>query len=476
MIKKIFYPVLYIIPVLICLFSFSIKANCANVYALNTFLKAATLIGSEYLVARNGQTLNNSASENINDGELGSITVKPDYSSVIVDALGGQGPNLNDLNSIATDFDVSHMSQQELAKFNALLIGDDHLSGENILYKTCTVNGVTAYWAVNQAGQWIGDSIENIAVKFIPNTQTLSYNIDNVLTSNYDFKNLLYTKSCNFQVTDTSIYINAPITYAVNLTNKVYFYTENHLLYAVIPETYSDSLGHVNIVSNNGYVYSTDCHIEYDNDTKFVINNTTYIYGWVNTGSPYYGIHSNSNISSLNTIKGQIQARGYLGDVVYADIIDLNSDLGYKVQDTLDNVVPISDIYFAIQQLEDAINGLRTNQQGLTDGLTIGLDSNLMASIQQAITDAISNGLAITDNQQGGGSTENDDTNQGISIPPNFNNNIVTNVSNILGLPLQFVSMFSPIFKIFGSNIPLFGLWLFFPIVLIIGVVVWVLK
>ena len=465
-INHFLFNIILFLSVFFTVFSYVLtsSSHAADITALNTFLRAATLIGSEYLVSRNGKSLNNTASENINDGELGSITVKPDYSSVIVDALGGQGPNLNDLNSIATDFDVSHMSQEELTKFNALLLGDDHLSGENILYKTCTVNGVTAYWAVNQAGQWIGDSIENIAVKFIPKTQTLTNNINNVLNTDYDYKNLVYTK--NLQVNQTST------VWILDCDANVYFYTDSGYLYVVLPygAYQNDYFSDIRIISQGNVVYTGRATMMGDNSTKFTINNVQYQYGWVSANSNT--VNSQNAFSSLDAIKAQIAAHGYLGDVVYADIIDLNTDLGYQVQDTLDNVVPISDIYYAIQALEEAINGLRTDQQGFTDGLTIGLDSTLLATIQQAITDAITKGLAITDENSGGngGNGNEEEENYSTEIPVAYWPSFFPDL-----LPQDMFSMFQPIFDIVGSSYSMYSLWIIIPSILIFILILYII-
>ena len=301
-----------------------------------------------------------------------------------------------------------------------------------------------------------------------------------------DFSNLNVCFSDNFR-----FYSNYDFAvYSFDLSRKFLLYNSESVnsssAYQQIGVIYPDSFGDFTSFFSDGFGIGTSGsqyafdNISCDNPKYIDINGITYRYGTIR-------LHYNRGWSNLQTM---YKLNLHLNDVVsilqnydlYGNFVDsysYNFDNNTQLENILGKLTDRFCTTDDLAKLEELILQLPVVTDNTGSLVIDGAYQDILDRIDALVEDmkdfseAIEGELDYTVTPDPEPIEYND---QGIAIPPNFNNNMITNVSNIFGLPLQFIGIFSPIFRIFGSNIPLLNLWMFFPIILIIGIIIWVLK
>lgn len=170
---------------------------------------------------------------------------------------------------------------------------------------------------------------------------------------------------------------------------------------------------------------------------------------------------------------------------VYSLSPDIEAILQQLLGELKGHYVSTSDLEALVDSLSN--NGVITNDDVVIDGVTenvpvIDWSQDYIDTLQGIIEGILENSAVYDDVISDSNSVTPDPdpgteyNNQGITIPPGFDNGLFSNTFSVFNLPFNFFSIFEPIFYSFGSFAMMFGLFQFIPFALIVLVLIWVLK
>lgn len=473
----IFSIVIFFITLFSIFYISFIDSFCLESATLGGALYNSYLIGSEYFAARNGRNILNSNSVSTDITGISGINDGTAYTS-FGDALketffpNNNTINLQDLNSIAQQIDVSNLSAQQQSDLASSLSSDSNVSINDLDVYATSVGGFALYYALRHGtDEWAGNSYDNILCKMHGISAIEQENYTNKLDLEFPlpFDSYIYTnsytntfKGSNGKTSRQTLYFDNYIFLFTDGTSGTGYYVK-----ALAP--------HGSSISGSGlYTNSSNQHYPitgiswYGTPTSINVNGVLYDYGPIQYSPqtyPSYVLYSNTEFGSLSGVTD------YLGTKTISEIPPYNTELAdtsgvpYVVDDLDDLACSISDIYEIIDALRESILTIPINGQ---DSYSL-IDDTLSSTISDAISDAISKGLAITDYYyDGSGEEDDDDTKVDFPIAywPSFFPDL---------LPADMFSMFQPIFDIVGSTYSMYGLWILIPSILIFILILYIL-
>ena len=183
---KRFVHVVLILTFSAFLFFEVFKANIfgyvgAGSAALGSALYSSLGIASEYYVGRAGRNILNSNQTSTNIDNITGINdglYSSDYINAYASSVGISTPiDVNYILDNAKAVDFSNLSAQEAAQFAQLMTNDPNANNGAYAFKAFTLGGITLYYALNQAGEWVGNSYSNIVARFNSLTSSQSSDI-----------------------------------------------------------------------------------------------------------------------------------------------------------------------------------------------------------------------------------------------------------------------------------------------------------
>lgn len=475
--KIIFSIVLFVSTFFIIFTSLFYNGYCGSLVLGNTLLNSLGL-ATEYYLGRAGRNIKNSNQISTNISGVSGITdgtLSTDYISAYADSLNISTPiDIDYIIRASKTVDVTNLSAEDLATFTATLVNDPHANNGEFVFKAFTLGGVTLYYALNKAGEWVGNSYNNIISSYKPISSASLSNIHSSLNSNYS----------NSHTSVASKAFSLPMTYynntqygsvSINSPDTIFFYTVQNVLYCCIsastyisdgPADYSYKFqGHVNFYNQQGVQTINENFILIGGSRgrayTTTIDGLTYYYGPLNSDLSIYGYWgTNTNFGSLQEITSMI-SNDTIDSPYNTELIDSQS-LPYTVPDIDGYGGTIADIYPALDLLRQAILTIPS-----VDDLASALSDALEGSIEDVIDYIKSLTITVPDVL-----TEEDDPDDPWPSPPdNVPDWIVGIIPDLL--PDEMFGIFQPVFDIVGSANSMNSTFVIIPAILVVAFIVY---
>lgn len=476
--KIIFYIVLGILVILGAFHLAFTDSFCLATTTFETALWNSYNIASEYYCARAGRNIlgtqelstNINGVSGINDG-----TFSEAYGEVVSSASGGVPINVNNLISLAKEVDTSNMSLSQLNALSLKIANAPWNTNGSIIMKNIAFGGISLYFAVDQAGNWLGSSYDNIVAKFSDMTVSRATSIQDKASLRYPNLSINngYGSSMSFDGSGSAITSNGSIV----LSAPVYFYgryNNNHYNMAVL---FDSDIDITSLFVYGGYSIYDSAHDIYNtypiHSMGFSRRGTTSINGH----SYYYGditfsyINANGNLVTavypylpreFHSLQSGIEFytnRVNSNNTGYESEILDTSGVPYLVDDLGDFATTIGDLYPVIENLREVISTIPA-----IDELTSVISDQVKAVITEIIDGIKADALTIEE------TTSPDPGPIDPDVPDWFWPTFFPDL-----IPDDMFSMFQPVFDIVGENYSMYGVWIVIPSIIIFILILYIL-
>lgn len=454
-------------------FAFRSDSYCASSALIGQTLWNSYNIASEYYAARAGRNIINATETSTDLSGVSGISdgvASEDYSQIFSNNANFTAEYI--MQNIR-DVDVSELSLSEKAQLASIMAANNQ---SPYAYKAFTLGGITLYYAVDELGEWIGNSYDNIVCKFQSMTADKTTTTQQAATSLFGthIPTCLIGHNIGFTVhKDTNSQYIKPINFSADY--DLYVYAVNGVYYGVFPA--SELIGFINTnyqAKFNGHThyYSPDDNSTHDYDYitigwtnsirpySFVINNITYYYGPFNVNRNYT---DGKTFSSLEEVKSLLEAYALSGYPPYeSELID-SSGVPYVVPDLDGYGATIGDIYPVIDELREAILTIPD-----ADSIASGLTGTLSDTIEDLIEAIKSLAITIPDVIEDDEPVPNPDPEFPDSIPVGYWPSFIPDL-----LDLDLFSIFKPVFDIVGEDYSMFSTWMLIPSILLFLIILY---
>ena len=476
--KIIFYIVLGVLVTLGAFHLAFTDSYCMATATFETALWNSYNIASEYYVARTGKNIAKSNEISTDITGVSGISdgfMSESYGEAISRSVGNTHIDVNNLLNLAQEVDVSQYSASELNSL-ALLMANNNWDGNGMAFRNIAFGGINLYFAVNKAGQWIGDSYDNILVKFDSLTNTQSSNISTVLNNNFpqstSYAGYTDTLSCNIFNTGYGVvsgYIYFPYQcyyYTVSEPNGSY---GSYKCYIMYPTNNFDRT----LVGGNFINYKTvsgewtaipssvtGCSLS--GTHTITINGVSYTYGslklTIDSDSTSHTALTNTYIASYQDAVDFFTNLTGTFPGYETELIDTQG-VPYVVDDLDGFASSISDLYPVIESLREVITTFPTIDE---------IASTISDTIADTITDAIDliKAKAITIEE----TTTPDPGPSDPEVPDWFWPTFFPDL-----IPDDMFSMFQPVFDIVGENYSMYSIWIVIPSIIIFILILYII-
>lgn len=409
-----------------------------------------------------------------------------------------------ELESINENYYLDEATEQSKPIVWNILSGGASIPGQSLFARTLTnsIYGNTKAFVLGVKDN-LSDTIQTASNKAVFWwNRTFSNSLNNAKQALEQVGEIVNLSNTPNAVTDKINWTYSSINYDIQCLDKSYnpaqiiiYQYRSGEAGAFIPADYvysgSDRMGAVGTTKINGSEFNIDS-IYTDGAVTQIIRGRTYYYGklyqhWDGGGNSIALNDGYSDYQSTLQFLQNYDPYANNGNIAYdyaqetisgtsVDIMQLlsrleghwiDTDSASRVRDILDGGIVIPDTQTGtstwtltdelVAELTDVIDDILDQSRTLEDELGVIADS----------------GTADPNDP----SDDQDYFDTGIKVPDDFPDSSFDTVNDIISSPLQFFSIFEPIFMIFGANtLMIFSLWLFVPCVIIIAFIIWALK
>lgn len=468
--------VCHIVVIFICIF----VSSCASIdgfcMTIPQTIFGAFSIASEYIVNHAGNSISGAdyVASDIND----PFSHSDDYVRAYSDSIGVEfnpSMSINEAmdwlsdNSTISDVDLSSYPSTEAANFILKLSPDGFtFNPQTHVIKKLKMGAIQLFYIAERATQEaVAHTYDKIAVSFDSLSQS---DIDNIKESSenlYGYDGVVFTKNIYLKNAYTSYNTFGDFTF----NEPVFLYTQkvngDDLLFLVHSANIS---GSVDITYYRPSAETYHYNLTSINSTS---SNLIGTYGGVNlyASQVYYGnfvyFVCNTPFSSLEEVKAYLDEYGYDGYPMDTPLVN-SQFVPYTVPSLRSTIVGIDDIFPAIQAIRDGVISIPSN--GVAARAIPDVDD-----IADIIARAIANGISQVKEDDEPVPDPNPDY-TGVAVPGPFPNPTFDPIVKSFGSLFDVVTIFEPIFLVFGALGGLFAFWLVVPFVLLFMAIIRILK